>query len=200
MFSTGPHPNGGDNQHAEAAPNPGSELGSQARDPATRTRWHPAVRSVLILIVVLPLLATAIFTESGVTSGWTFRRHAQVVANDAAQLQTVAAARAQMNPLQVPLLAVSYAAQIGINERTLDTLLKPAVPFRVQLAQGTATIAGFPTFSSTPTLRRDVDQLKALIPRVEANTISFTDARAFMVKMAADIDDIWYRGLQPPTD
>ncbi len=192
MFSTGPHLNG-DDQHAEAAPNPGSELGSQARDPVTRTRRHPAVRSVLILIVLLPLLATAIFTESGVNSGWTFRHHAQVVANDAAQLQAVAAARAQMNPLQVPLLAVSYAAQIGINEPTLDSLLKPAVPFRVQLAQGTATIAGFPTFSSTPTMLRDVDQLKALIPRVEAHTVSFTDARAFMVKMAVDIDDIWYR-------
>ena len=138
-------------------------------------------------------LATGIFTESGVTSGWAFRQHAQVVAADAAQLQTVAVARAEMNPLQVPLLAVSYAAQLGINESTLDTLLKPSVPFRVQLAQGTTKIAGFSTFSSTPTMRSDVAQLRSIIPKVEASTISFYSARAFMAKMAADVDAIWYR-------
>jgi len=151
------------------------------------------VRLLLILVVLLPILATGILTASGADSGWTFRQNAQVVANDAAQLQTVASARAQLNPLQVPLLAVSYAAQIGISESVLDTLLKPAVPFRDQLAQGTAEIAGFPTFSSTPALRRDVAQLQVMIAKVAANTISFTNARAFMVTMASDIDNIWYR-------
>jgi len=174
---------------ANASPEP-EGIGRGDRE---RYRWRPGVRSILVLVVLLPILATGIFTESGVASGWNFRQHAQVVANDAAQLQTVAAARAEMNPLQVPMLAVSYASQLGISEPELDALLKPAVPYRVQLAQGTAKIAGFPTFSSTPTLRSDVVQLKALIPEVVGNTISFTAARAFMVKMAADIDDIWYR-------
>ncbi len=155
--------------------------------------WHPGVRLILALVVVLPLLATGIFTESGVLSSWSFRQHAQVVADDAAQLETVASARAEMNPLSVPLLAVSYAAQIGVSESVLDSLLKPAVPFRTQLAQGTARIAGFPTFSSTPTLRADVAQLQALIPKVMDNTVSFAVAQAFMAKMSADIDDIWYQ-------
>ena len=110
---------------------------------------------ILALVVLLPVLATGIFTTSGVASGWSFRQHAQVVARDAQQLQTVAEARAQMNPLSVPLLAVSYSAQLGISESVLDTLLEPAVPFRVQLAQGTSRISGYPTFSSTPTLRAD---------------------------------------------
>jgi diguanylate cyclase (GGDEF)-like protein len=150
------------------------------------------VRLILILVVLLPVLATGIFTESGVVSGWAFRQHAQIVAADAAQLQTVASARAQMNPLSVPLLAVSYAAQIGISEPVLDTLLKPELPFRDQLAQGTAQLAKFPTFSSTPTMRSDVAQVQAMIPEVIANTVSFTTARAFMAKMSADIDDTWY--------
>ena len=98
-----------------------------------------------------------------------------------------------MNPLSVPLLAVSYASQLGISEPVLDTLLKPAVPFRAQLAQGTARIAGYPTFSSTPTLRADVAELQALIPKVVDNTVSFAVAQAFMAKMATDIDNIWYQ-------
>ncbi len=148
---------------------------------------------ILALVVLLPILATGIFTISGAASGWSFRQHAQVVAADAKQLQTVAEARAQMNPLSVPLLAVSYSAQLGISEPVLDTLLKPEVPFRVQLAQGTSRISGYSTFSSTPTLRADVVQLKTLIPEVMANTVSFTTAHDFMAKMSADIDNIWYQ-------
>jgi diguanylate cyclase (GGDEF)-like protein len=151
------------------------------------------VRLILVLVVALPLLATGVFTESGVLSSWSFRQHAQVVADDAAQLQTVASARAEMNPLSVPLLAVSYASHVGVSESVLDSLLKPAVPFRTQLAQGTARIAGFPTFSSTPTLREDVAELQALIPKVMDNTVSFAVAQTFMAKMSTDIDNIWYQ-------
>ena len=176
-----------------AAGGPGAgELDEHGRDPGTSARWHPGVRLILILLVLLPILATGVFTESGVVSGWSFRQHAQVVAGDATRLETVAAARAEMNPLQVPLLAVSYAEQLGIGEHELDTLLKPAVPFEVQLAQGTKAIAGFPTFSSTPELRQDVTELQALIPRVKGDTVSFNDARSFMAKMADDINGIWY--------
>jgi diguanylate cyclase (GGDEF)-like protein len=147
----------------------------------------------LALVVLLPLLATGIFTTSGVATGWSFRHHAQVVAGDAERLKTVAAARAQMNPLSVPLLAVSYSAQLGISEPVLDSLLKPAVPFHVQLAQGTSRLSGFPTFSSTATLRTDVAQLQGLIPKVMANTVPFTAAHEFMAKMSADIDSLWYQ-------
>ena len=114
------------------------------------------------------------------------------MAKDATALQVVANARAQMNSLEVPLSAVSYAAQIGISEPVLDTLLHPAVPFSKQLAQGTATIAGFPTFSSTPTLRADVAELQAMIPKVAAKTVSFDDVHVFLTKMASDIDNVWY--------
>ena len=171
----------------------GSIANQQGRGHTAFAGWHPGVRFILVLVVVFPLLATGVFTESGVLSSWSFRQHAQVVANDAARLQTVASARAEMNPLSVPLLAVSYASQLGISEPTLDTLLKPAVSFRTQLAQGTARIAGFPTFSSTPTMRADVAKLQALIPMVMDNTVSFAVTQAFMAKMATDIDHIWYQ-------
>ena len=168
-------------------------FGSGRAASAGGGHWHPGVRLILVLLVVLPILATGVFTGTGVVSGWSFRQHAQVVADDASRLQAVATARAQMNPLSVPLLAVSYSAQLGITEPVLDKLLKPTVPYSVQLAQGTARIAGYPTFSSTPALRADVTELRALIPQVMANTVSFTVAQQFMAKMSSDIDAIWYR-------
>ena len=100
---------------------------------------------------------------------------------------------AQMNSLEVPLTAVSYAAQIGIGEPALDGLLHPAVPFRTQLAHDAATIADVPTFSSTPTLRADLATLQTLIPKVEAKAVSYGDVVAFTTKMSADIDAVWYK-------
>ena len=152
------------------------------------------MRILLTSVVLLPMLATGIVIISSAASAWTFRQNAQVVAADATELAVVASARAQMNTLEVPLAAVSYAAGIGISAPVLDSLLHAAVPLELQLRQGTATIAGFPTFSSTPTMRADVAALKALIPRVEAKAVSFSDVLAFATKMATDIDNIWYRG------
>jgi diguanylate cyclase (GGDEF)-like protein len=94
----------------------------------------------------------------------------------------------------VPLSAVSYAGQLGVSETELDTLLKPAVPFRTQLAEGTTTLVSYPTFSSTPKLRSDVVRLKTMIPEVQARSITFTQVHAFLTMMAADIDNLWYHG------
>jgi diguanylate cyclase (GGDEF)-like protein len=171
----------------------GADLGGEEHAPRRGARRHPGVRILLTSVVLLPMLAIGILIISSATSAWTFRQNAQVVAADATRLQVVASARAQMNTLEVPLTAVSYAAQVGISAPVLNSLLHPAVPFQIQLTHGTATIAGFPTFSSTPTLRADVSELKAMIPRVEAKTISFSDVVTFTTKMAADIDNIWFR-------
>jgi len=182
---TGPEPAAG------GTPSPGPEPDDAARE-AVKSGWHPGVRLVLVLLVLLPILATGIFTASGVRSGWSYRQHAQVVARDASELETVAAARAEMNPLEIPLTAVSYAEGLGISADELDALLKPSVPYQVQMADSASAIARFPTFSSTPTMRADVVQLEALIPRVEQDTVSYDDVGGFMKKMSSDIDNIWY--------
>ena len=170
----------------------GAELDEEQRAPGARSRRHPGVRLLLTLVVLLPMLATGILIVSSAVSALKFRQNAAVVAKDATRLQVVASARAQMNSLEVPLSAVSYAAQIGISEPVLDTLLHPAIPYSRQLQQATATIADFPTFSSTSTLRADVLELQSLIPKVAAKSVSFNDVHNFLTKMAIDIDNIWY--------
>ena len=67
------------------------------------------------------------------------------------------------------------------------------MPFSQQLAQGTAKIAGLPDvlFHADTAGRRHA--VADDHPEVEANTVSFTDGQAFMVKMAADVDSIWYK-------
>lgn len=176
----------------------GAETGSEAAPdapapaPPVRRRWHPGVRVVLALVVLLPVAATSVLIGSSAVSSWIYRHHAQVVARDATNLETVASARAELNPLEVPMMAVSYASQIGVGESQLDALLQPAVPFETQLAQGTQRIEGFPTFTSTPTLRADVTELQALMRRVQSNSVPFSEAHAFMAKMSSDIDALWY--------
>jgi len=88
-------------------------------DPRTRSTWHPGVRLILVLVVLLPMLSTAILLALSGSSAWSFRQRGQIVAGDAARLQIAARARAQLNALEVPLSAVSYAAQVGVSESTL---------------------------------------------------------------------------------
>jgi diguanylate cyclase (GGDEF)-like protein len=187
------HQLGGDTRPAGSDSRSAQDLDQGRRGPRGATRRHPGVRFLLTSVVLLPMLVTGILIISSAASAWKFRQDAQVVAKDATQLHVVASARAQMNTLEVPLTAVSYAGQLGISAPVLDTLLHPAIPFQTQLAQDAATISSFPTFSSTPTLRADVSELRVMIAKVEFKTVSFGDVVAFTTKMAADIDNVWYR-------
>jgi len=151
------------------------------------------VRFLIVGIVLVPMLATGFLIASSAASAWKTRQDAGEAASDATQLAVVASARAQMSNLETPMAALSYAAQVGLSEPVLDQLLHPATPFQEQVVQETAMIAGYPTFSSTPTMRADVAQIRLMIPEVAARTISFAKVNAFFVKMGADIDHIWYR-------
>jgi hypothetical protein len=120
---------------------------------SARGRRHLGVRFLLILVVLLPLMATCTVVVSSATSAWRTRGDATVAARDATQLAAVASASAKVSGFEVPFTAVSYAAQLGISVSALDELLHPAVPFQDQLAAGATLIARYPTFSSTPTMR-----------------------------------------------
>jgi diguanylate cyclase (GGDEF)-like protein len=137
------------------------------------------------------MLSTGLLTGSGLRTGWKYRQQARTVADDASELEAVAAARVKMNTLSVPLLALSYAAELGISDESLTALLKPAVPFREQLAQGTAVIEGL-AFASMPSLQADVAELKAISLQVAAGAIGFDPVETFVTKMFGDIDDLWY--------
>ncbi len=157
------------------------------------SRRRVTVRTVVALVVLLPLVSTGVLITSSAVSAWRTRDHAQVAAQDAQQLRTVAQARAEMNRLQVPLTAVTYASSIGISEQQLDALLHQSVPFRVQLQHVLAQLAAYPTFSSTPTLRADVAELRKLVPEVSAGTASYPVVHGFVtIKMANDVNAVWY--------
>jgi len=183
---------GGDGSPADEGAGAGSAPAAVARDRGPGAGWHPGVRLLLALLVMIPLASTAIFLVTSAHAAWSSEQHAQVAAKDAADLAVVASARAQMNTVEVPLTAVSYAAQLGVSEPVLDQLLHPPVPFETQLALGTRQIEGFPTFSSTATLRADVARLRVLTTAVAAHSVSFDDVVAFTTKMGSDIDDVWY--------
>jgi diguanylate cyclase (GGDEF)-like protein len=170
-----------------ATPDPSDE---ERREP---TRRRPRVRTVVALVVLVPLLSTGVLISASAVAAWRTRERAQVTAQDAARLRTIALARAELNRLEVPMTAVSYARSIGISEPQLDTLLQQSTPFRVQLQHVTAQLAAYPTFSSTTQLRSDVSRVDSLLPGVENGTASYPDVHGFLtVKMAGDVNNLWY--------
>ena len=194
METTRPTQRGGDTRSAENDSRSDADLDEPQRDSRAPSRRHPGVRLLLTLVVLLPMLATGILILSSANSAWRFRQNAEIVAKDATALQVVASARAQMNSLEVPLSAVSYAAQIGISEPVLDTLLHPAVPFSTQLAQGTATIAGLPDvlLDADPARRRRAAAGHDPEGRRQVGLVR-RRPRLSRPRWPTDIDTIWYK-------
>lgn len=177
-------------------PNLGGGRRAVSRDTAAsrlRHGWHPGVRVVLALLVAVPVACTALLVSFEAASSWNARQEARNVAIEAHRLALVAADRAKFNELEVPMTAVAYAEQVGVNEPELDHLLKPSVPFRVQLTEEAARLDSSPTFAATPALRSDLVQVKEMIPKVEAGTGGFSSVHALLTKMAGDVDSLWYR-------
>jgi diguanylate cyclase (GGDEF)-like protein len=155
-----------------------------------RSRWRPGVRLILVVVVLLPMLATGLFAGSRLVGASTSRAQAKLVARDAARLQMVASARVQLNIFAVPLEAVAYAGDFGLSISVMDALLLPDVPYAEQLTQVSSAIEAFPVFESA-TLRDDVTRLRELSEQVATNTTSYTDARTFMARMELDVDNLW---------
>ena len=180
-----------DHDPAAGGPAPSRSAGDGTAAGGGRP-WRLRTRTLLVLVVLLPLASTGVLVVADGTGAWRYQQRAQVVAADASRLQVVAGARAELNALEVPLSAVSYAAEAGVSESVLDSLLKPTVPYRVQLAHSAAAVAAVPTFSSTPTLRADRARLDSLIAEVEAKTVTYPTVHSFLTAMAGAVDDVWY--------
>ena len=180
-------------RNADDHPRPHGGAGGVEAAPAAGGRWRPGVRMVLLVIVLIPLLATGVMVASSATKAWSSRHGAQVVAEDAHRLVVVAQARAEMNRLESPLTAVSYARELGISEPVLDQLLKPPVPFRDQLDQQLAVLHDYPTFWSTAPLRADVAALPGVVVGSADGVTTFNEVEAFTTGMSDQIDDVWFR-------
>jgi diguanylate cyclase (GGDEF)-like protein len=141
------------------------------------------------MVVLLPSVALAILTASDARANWTSRHRATVVASEATELQIVARARGEVFNVITPLAAVSYALAHGIDEETLSRLL--GTDFSRSIRYGVATINNDPDFRSTPILRADEAQLLALVPKVQADTISYTHLKTQTDKVLADLVNLW---------
>lgn len=181
------------------SPQTGTPAGGEARGGhrppgrIPRRGWHPGIRLVLALLVAVPVVSTALLVSLAASSSWSARQDARNAAVEAHRLAQIAAARAAFNELQVPLSAVAYAEEIGVSETELDDLLKPTVPFRVQLAQENSRLDATSTFEATPALRDDLARVKAIIPQVEAGRAAFSSVHALLTTMADNVDSLWYR-------
>ncbi len=156
----------------------------------SRTRFRLKVRSILVLVVLLPIVSTGILTGIASYSQWNNRQGAKAAAQDAQALQEVAYARAKINDIRVPAMAVSFAAQLGVDETELGLLLH--LNFPEYMKTGKQAIASDPVFVSTPTLRADTQELYSILPKIPIGTIAFNTVKDFMTKYALDIDNLWY--------
>ena len=120
-----------------------------------------------------------------------------MVASEATELQIVARARGELVDVVTPVMAVSYAQSVGIDTKTLSSLLD--TDFSGEIRRDIATISVNPAFRSTPALRADDAQLLSDAPQVQVGTITYAKMNALTEKFLADFVTVWeadYDALQ----
>ncbi len=169
------------------------ETGATGNSAPAKTRgggWHPAVALLLVLVVLLPTVATAVLTSFSATASWNSRQNAQRVASDATQLRVVALARAQLNEARTPAMAIAFANSIHVPIPLESKLLH--LDLYTMLSASVSTFSSNPVFNSTPVLRQDNRTFQAMIPRIHNNEIPYAQVRDLSTKFDKDIDSLWY--------
>ncbi|MGA2037112.1 MAG: hypothetical protein ABSH04_05965, partial [Acidimicrobiales bacterium] len=159
-------------------------------DGPARSRWRPGVRFVLVLVVLIPMVSVAFLTASDASSRWSYRLGAQVVAKDAIALKQVALASAQTINALNTTYAVTYGSQLGLKESQLSALM--GVDLGAEIQQEVSVMRADRTFVSTPALRADSKAFFAVIPRIQAGTLSVSQSGAMNVKFSSDVVDLWF--------
>ncbi len=168
-----------------------------ALDKATGIKWRPAVRSVLALVALLPLLGIAVLTGISASNSWSNRQFAQKAAKDVALLKEIAQARLQMNNAAVPMILVASANTIGITEQIVSLLVGiNLMRGSISLPEAQHLLSSSQVFVSTPTLKADDLATLKLNAQIEAGHGDYATATATLDKFANALDSYWISKYQ----
>ncbi len=166
-------------------------LETSSPKPANRG-WRPAVRTVLALVALLPLLGIAVLTGISASSSWSNRQYAQQAAKDVMVLKQIAQARLEMNQAAIPMVLVASANSIGISEKIVSLLVginlmkgPISLPYAQHLLQSN------PILQATPALKADDQANLQLDSQIEAGNGSYASATKILDHFANAIDNYW---------
>ncbi len=147
------------------------------------------VRSLLLLVVLVPTLGMTAMAASTAHRAFDDRRVAQQVQRRADTLADIIDARLAVGGEEAQSSVLSIAADLGISVETLSDLY--GIDYRAEMRKARTVVDDNLIFTTLPALAGQRRDLRALRIAIDAGTATYEDVRAGFADMTSKLDRVW---------
>lgn len=165
--------------------------GAGVRSAEVRPRRRPAlgIRAYLLMMVLVPAIASVALASSAANSRWADRSRSVTTRSATLGLDELMNARAALTYEYVPSAAIVDASTLGISIARLDALL--GIDFAGDMASARQRVNGQSVLHHDPALASDFASLLSLRRGIDAHTASFAEVQTFYTRFTDIIDGEW---------
>jgi diguanylate cyclase (GGDEF)-like protein len=166
----------------------GTAEGTEGTPPARHLR-RLRVRSLLLLVVLIPTLGLVIVAGTSAARIWTQRTAAVDLQAEADALAAIVDARATAARESTQSAVITVAGDLGVGIDQLSDLYD--VDYRAELASARAGVDADTTLQALPGLEQAILALDGLRSSLDAGTATFEDSRTVFDALLGTIDAVW---------
>ena len=157
---------------------------------ATRRRSaRLGVRSMVLLVVLVPTLAMAATLGASVAVAWSDRAAARDLQGEVDALVAIVDARAAVSDEELASSVIAAAAAYGVDPSRLEELY--GLDHEAELSASRAAVDADPVLAGTAELGDGMGALAALRSEVDRGTADLDDVNAAIVRLKGEIDALW---------
>ena len=159
--------------------------------PATGPRFsdRARVRSLLIVVALIPILAMVVLSTASAQESWNRRQVSAEVEHDAQRLEALVVTRALLTHEEVNTLVLLIGSELGATPERLAE--RYDIDFERELSVARANVDADPTFQLDPAFADERDDLRMLRSSVDDGTATSDLAEQTFSQLGASIDDLW---------
>jgi diguanylate cyclase (GGDEF)-like protein len=168
----------------------------RASNDRPRTRRHVlplSLRASLVVVVLIPILATVGFASAIAVTRVSSHNEAVTAGKATLELDALMTARAAIADEDVPTAAIVYAAAYHVSPAALDSLL--GIDFEAELVAARKMVDSQSVLRTTPSLEADYGALMSLRRAEVRGKVSYAQVQAFFGKFGSAIDSRWSRSF-----
>jgi diguanylate cyclase (GGDEF)-like protein len=155
------------------------------------------MRSLLVLLVLVPTAGLVLLSAGSVRSAWDERRAAHRTEEGVRSLTAAIDARRALTDEELYASIIANAATLGIDERTISSFYGTDVG--VALDEARATVDEDPVLAADVQLRTDVADLREHRARIDDEGVDDPEVQALFARLRAHVDEEWAERLAEVT-
>lgn len=159
--------------------------------PGTRpgARRHLRVRSLLVLVVLVPTAGMVVMATWSATAASTERRAAIRLQGDADTLAAIGTARAAVAGEETQSAVQTIAADLGLGVDELSELY--GVDYAAAMRSARAEVDADPTLATLPELKDGLARLRVLRVGIDAESVAYEQVAELFDDLASGLDAVW---------